>query len=103
MAMARPGNQVAAGGGGRRGLGRGLGGLQFLQLIHFAQVFEHLHGFFFVHPADGETHMHDHVVAHAGFRDIGQIYFLLDAAKADLARALQGVFVGDAFEPAWNT
>jgi hypothetical protein len=77
------------------------GRFQFLQFVHLAQVFKYLQGFFFIHPADGETDVYDDIVAYLSFGNVGQVHFFLDAAETYLAGPRQRILYRNTFQPAW--
>jgi len=76
--------------------------LKFGQVVHLAQVLEHLVRLGFVHDAQGETDMHDHVIAHLDFGHEAQVGFLDHAPKAHLPDAGQIVIAGYAEHLTWN-
>jgi hypothetical protein len=69
--------------------------LEFLEFLDLAQVLEGLFRLGFVHDAQREADMYDHIVADLRLRHVGQAHFLDHPAEADLAGPLQ-IGAGDA-------
>src|SRR5690349_19727073 len=76
--------------------------LKLAQLVHLSKVREHAGGFLSIDDADGEAHMHDHIVAECRFWHVGKVHRFDDPAEAHPAGSCQWVIAYHAHDFSWD-